>query len=201
MKKKKTWKSKTEITSERAAAAWKWLHKCIEMRRVTPGVRSSAALFIKFLPRCEVVSQGTTFYASMGHKTWGGIAVPLIKRGNQYSFEHCAPDKPTYLHVTDPEDFKVCPTAAERRQDGIVMVQAGEPVSILEYALTNKNELQEEDLERAAALLRFDLTKDLFDQFAQHFGNPDLADVMRKCFKQKRSDMQHCDPLFGSRVR
>ena len=102
-----------------------------------------------------------TVVVSFGHAVWGALVWPMerVELGDGAASVRFSRRGPaTWLHVTDPSEWRVLDWKAERHGDyGIVLVQCGEPISLMKHCLSNRNDLNCDDVAMCAAHLGIDV--------------------------------------------
>ena len=139
MKPRKHWVSQTEHNLERAAAAWSWLHRYVELRRAGQLVSAGAARFSKLAQMFTIVVEtlaagGETFYACLGNRLWGALGRPLVEVTVQGEsiFKYTPMAPLVFLHIVEPRHWKVLPYKPYRLQGhGLVF----RPISSKSFAV------------------------------------------------------------------
>ena len=97
---KKKWPTLNEEWTNKAAAAWAWLHEYVRRRRAGKVVSVGAARFTRLVPALQVVQCGDSLWLSLGHHTWAFLGWQLRRE---------PVDDTAYFTLTKDQGFgKLC---------------------------------------------------------------------------------------------
>lgn len=192
---KKTWPTLSEDTTNRATAAWAWLHKFVSMRQAGFQVDVGSARFSKLAKELLVLQVGDFVCMSLGNYSWGFLAWPLGKHTvNGEPYFTFSNEPVSWQHITDPSDWFVIPTIEFNMPGiGVVLLQSGQADSLMSFALLNTaNTLNFDDLLQCARISNPDehinqaavSAKDLCDILGKTVNpaDPETPQKIYKCF-------------------
>ncbi len=161
---RKTWPTVSETSMQKSIAAWEWLQSGHERlcHNAGPNVTLASALFSR-LADVETVmmkesEDGETCVVCLGHASWAMLCWPvdILARDtdDMRTLRLRTPSGVFFEHIIDPQQWKVLPMQAERRDSvGIVMQQIAPPEPLLRMCLRKPSELSADDLRRLASHL------------------------------------------------
>ena len=196
----KVWATLSEDVTQRAAAAWHWLHTFVrgqEDGSLQAGVQIETAQFSKLASPCILMERavGDAVVASLGNAVWGALVWPMQRvtlndGAAAFMFSRMGPV--TWLHIVNPSDWHVLPWKAARHCDhGVLLEQCGDPISLLRHGLGNKNSLHCDDLLMCAKHLGIEVkeqdtsdAKAIIDLLCRHIAPDDqtYVEAVQKCW-------------------
>jgi hypothetical protein len=207
----KVWKTVSEVSARKGVAAWRW---ALSIYQAPPAAvcAASPALFSKLIPAQVLLQDCSTdrVWASFGNATWAVLVWPVevlcVDSAGLASYALRYDGAATFLHVTNPENWRLVPFHGVRESHGIIMKQTGPSVLAVRAALEKQRWLSHGDLVMLVKHYKLELSgrasaEELRRALLLHVTGGDEEFVSRVCAEREPARTEGVallvsDPLF-----